>query len=93
VRDKDKNLAEAIDAYEEALRVYTLEEYPVDYAMIQNNLGAAYRSLAEVKERAANLTKAINAYEEALKIYTAERYPLYHKRVAASLDLTREMLE
>jgi hypothetical protein len=61
--------------------------------MIQNNLGAAYRSLAEVRERGANLTKAINAYEEALKIYTAERYPLYHKRVSASLDLARQMVK
>ena len=86
-------LALAAGAYEEALRVYTLDEYPVDYAMIQNNLGAAYRSLAEVRERAANLSKAVKAYEEALKIYTAERYPLYHKRVSASLDLAREMLE
>ena len=62
-------------AYEKALRVYTLEGYPVDYAMIQNNLGAAYRSLADVMDRKGNLAKAIKAYDEALKIYTAAKYP------------------
>jgi tetratricopeptide (TPR) repeat protein len=93
VRDTEDNVTKAIAAYEEALRVYILEEYPVGYAMIQNNLGAAYRSLAEVKNREVNLAKAVSAYEEALKIYTAEKYPLYHKRVSGSLELIRQLMK
>jgi len=42
----------AIKAYKEALRVYTPERFPMDYAMTQNNLGAAYVTLAEVENKA-----------------------------------------
>jgi hypothetical protein len=61
--------------------------------MIQNNLGAAYRGLAAIRDKKMNLTKALRAYEEALNIYTAAKYPLYHKRVAASLELTRQQMK
>jgi hypothetical protein len=39
----------AITAYGEALKVYALERFPMDYAMTQNNLGTAYGTLAEVE--------------------------------------------
>ena len=32
-----------------ALEVRTLDQFPMDYAVTQNNLGAAYRTLAEVE--------------------------------------------
>ncbi|OYT41998.1 MAG: hypothetical protein B6U86_01340, partial [Candidatus Altiarchaeales archaeon ex4484_43] len=76
VRNKEENLTKAIRAYEEALKIRTVEKYPVNYATTQNNLGNAYRTLAEVRNKEENLTKAIRAYEEALKIYTVEKYPV-----------------
>ena len=70
------NLRRAVAAYEEALRFYTAEAAPLDYAMTQNNLGAAYADLAAVEDRAANLRRAIAAYEQALRFRTAEAAPL-----------------
>jgi tetratricopeptide (TPR) repeat protein len=68
----------AIVAYEEALKVYTLERFPMYYGGIQNNLGNAYRTLAEVEARAENCKKAIAACEEALKVRTLKRFPMYY---------------
>ncbi|NIN68353.1 MAG: hypothetical protein GTO63_27330, partial [Anaerolineae bacterium] len=56
---KAENCKRAIGAYEEALRVRTYEDFPMDYGMTQNNLGNAYRTLAEVEEKAENCSKAI----------------------------------
>jgi len=66
----------AIRAYKEALKVYTLKDFPEDYGMTQNNLGTAYSTLGEVEEKAENCKKAIKAYEEALKVYTLEDFPM-----------------
>jgi tetratricopeptide (TPR) repeat protein len=68
----------AIRAYKEALKVRTLEDFPMDYGMTQNNLGNAYRTLGEVEEKAENCKKAIKAYEEALKVYTLEDFPMQY---------------
>jgi tetratricopeptide (TPR) repeat protein len=66
----------AIEAYEGALKVYTREGYPMHYGMTQNNLGNAYKTLAEVVVKAENCKRAIEAYEGALKVYTLKRYPM-----------------
>ncbi|MEO1070169.1 MAG: tetratricopeptide repeat protein, partial [Cyanobacteria bacterium J06638_6] len=41
------HLAQAITAYGEALRHRKVDEAPLEYAMVQNNLGIAYWSLAQ----------------------------------------------
>jgi len=68
----------AIKAFEEALKVYTFERFPVNYAEMQYRLGEAYASLASQKIIEENCTenfnKAIRACEEALKIYSFERF-------------------
>ncbi|GIU71910.1 MAG: hypothetical protein KatS3mg003_1389 [Candidatus Nitrosocaldaceae archaeon] len=74
--DKKKLVKKAIKAYEEALTIRTKDKYPLDYAMTLNNLGNAYRTLAEVEDKAENCKKAIKAYEEALTIRTKDKYPL-----------------
>ena len=68
----------AIAAYEEALKVHTYEDSPMDYAMTQNNLGTAYGTLAEVEDPASNCQKAIAAYEEALRVRTYEDSPMQY---------------
>ena len=82
-------MAKAINAYEESLRIRTVESYPIDYAMTQNNLGTAYCTLSEVRDKEKNLAKAINAYGESLKIYTVESYPLIHEIVKSNLDIAK----
>jgi tetratricopeptide (TPR) repeat protein len=38
VRDKEANLEKAVYAYLEALKIRTIESYPLDYAITQNDL-------------------------------------------------------
>ncbi len=83
--EKAEYMKTAIKAYEEALKVYTLERFPMDYAMTQNNLGNAYRTLSEVEAKAENCKQAIKAYEEALKVYTKEEFPEIHQEVEHNL--------
>ncbi|MEG3989590.1 tetratricopeptide repeat protein, partial [Microcoleus sp. S28C3] len=68
------NIEEALACYSEALKVYTRENYPENWAMTQNNLGAAYSDRIE-GVRAANIEEALACYSEALKVYTRENYP------------------
>jgi tetratricopeptide (TPR) repeat protein len=42
IRDTEPNLKKAIKAYEEALAIYTKEDFPIDYAMVRKNLEIAY---------------------------------------------------
>ena len=69
-------LEQAIQSYQLALTKLIAEESPQTYAMIQNNLGAAYGDLARHKEPAESLEQSIRAYEEALRYRRAESDPL-----------------
>ena len=73
--DRAANLEQAIACYRQALRFYTPEAAPLQYAMTQNNLGTAYSSLP-TGDRAANLEQAIACYREALRFRTPEAAPL-----------------
>jgi hypothetical protein len=90
VRDREENCKKAIVAFQEALRVHTLERLPMQYAMTQNNLGSVYGTLAEVRDREENCKKAIVAFQEALRVYTLERFPDLHERTKK--NLTRALL-
>jgi tetratricopeptide (TPR) repeat protein len=76
VRDKEENLKLAVAAYTEALRVYTFDDFPVDYATTQNNLGTAYGAMAEVRDKEENLKLAVAAYTEALRVRTFDDFPV-----------------
>ena len=41
VNDKEENHTKAIRAYEEALKIYTVEEYPLYHGIVSSNLGKA----------------------------------------------------
>jgi len=68
------NLEIGITCYSAASEVYTREDYPEQWATVQNNLGVAYSDRIE-GVRAENIEGAIACYREALKVYTREAYP------------------
>jgi len=72
--DRMLNLELSITAYQLALKVYTREVFPEQWAGLQNNLGIAHNSRVR-GERAENLEQAIAAYELALQVYTREAFP------------------
>ncbi|HKX32147.1 MAG TPA: hypothetical protein VJ302_30955 [Blastocatellia bacterium] len=77
-REGQRLPAETVAACREALKVYTREQAPQQWAMTQNNLGMA---LSLQSERASGdeglglLAEAVAAYREALKVYTREQAP------------------
>ena len=70
--------ADRVMAFEDALRVRTIQSYPMQFAATQNNLGIVYRMLSETEDRAKNCKRAIQAYENALMVYTIDRFPLQY---------------
>ena len=70
-----------------ALRVYRLDHYPQQYAMIHGNLGIAYWNRIE-GERRANLEEAIHCYHEALRVYTYDAFPVLYAKIQSNLGLT-----
>jgi len=86
VLEKAKYMKVAIEAYQNFLKIRTEEQFPIDYATTQNNLGIAYRKLAEVEDKAQNCKKAIEAYQNALKIRTLEQFPIQYARTQRNLD-------
>ena len=69
-------LEQSIQAYQLALTKIIAEEAPHTYAMIQNNLGAAYGDLARYKDPDESLEQSIRAYEEALRYRPADTDPI-----------------
>jgi len=73
-RDIRGPLQRAIECYQAALRIYTEETAPQEWATTQNNLGNAYSDLP-TGDRGENLRLAIEHYEAALRVYTEEAAP------------------
>jgi len=82
----------AIKSFEEALKVRTLERFPMQYAITQINLGNAYRTLAEVEDKAENCKRAIKAHEESLIVFTLERSPRDYAATQNNLGIVYQTL-
>ncbi len=72
------NLRKAVEIYGNALKIFKKDEYPIQYAMTQKNLGKAYRDLpsATAEERAKNVRAAIDCYRRAIEIHKKDEYPV-----------------
>jgi tetratricopeptide (TPR) repeat protein len=71
-----ETLSAAVQAFREALKEYTRERAPLDWAGTQNNLGNALLRFGERESGTETLSAAVQAFREALKEYTRERAPL-----------------
>jgi len=89
---RKENLSHAINAYNEALKVYTLEEQPMEYAVTQNNLGMSYCVLAGITKEEEDFYNAIEAYNEALKVYTLEEQPMEYAVTCTNLAIAYSLL-
>lgn len=81
VTDEVTNARRAVAAYRRALEIYSPEAAPLDYAMVQNNLGNAYTRLAAGDDAVVHLHRAIECYTEAARYWTAEIAPLSYAMV------------
>jgi exonuclease VII small subunit len=69
-------LEEAVAAYRDALKEWTRERAPLQWAMTQNNLGTALMLLGERESGTGRLEEAVAALRDVLKERTREGVPL-----------------
>jgi tetratricopeptide (TPR) repeat protein len=81
-------LQQAIQGYQRALTKINAESQTQAYAMIQNNLGAAYADLAHHQDAAENLNRSIQSYQEALSYRQPEAEPLRYASTQNNLGTT-----
>lgn len=64
-------ITEAISTYQLALRTFTRETHPTEFAILHNNLATAYLSIPMTDQRAKmREALAVQSFEEALKVVT-----------------------
>jgi CHAT domain-containing protein/tetratricopeptide (TPR) repeat protein len=71
---KASNLEIVIAGYEIAATIFTREEKPTVWAVIQNNLGLAYGDRIK-GERSLNIEQALQCYQAALQVRTRDALP------------------
>ena len=81
-----KYLDESVAAYREALKEYTRERVPLQWARTQSNLGIALSILGERESGTARLEEAVHTFREALSAFEAENITPY-------INATRENLQ
>ena len=65
----------AIVSFQQALKVYTLQDHPMEYAKTHSNMGNAFAILAGVQGRDENCIKAFQSFLEAFKVFNQDDYP------------------
>ncbi|MBY0488509.1 MAG: hypothetical protein K2R93_01595 [Gemmatimonadaceae bacterium] len=76
-------LAVAVQAFREALHVYTRETHPDEWASTMLNMANAMQYLPSAKQ-AENLADAVTAYEELLSVRPKEFDPVGYARILAN---------
>ena len=74
----------AVACYEEALTFYKSENIPLDYAMVQNNMGNVYLS-GVTGDQETDLRRAVACYKEALRFCPLETAPSSHAVIQTNL--------
>jgi tetratricopeptide (TPR) repeat protein len=80
---ENQALHDAIAAYRMVLDLAYRERVPLDWAMAQNNLGTALRTLGQRESGTVRLEEAVAAYNEALEIFSAS-YSDYYETICYS---------
>ncbi len=80
-----------IDCFHHALRIYTREDFPLYWAMLQHNLGLAYFDRVE-GDRQENLKRSIECFNSSLEIYTQNEFPEKWKVNQNDLTKSQEYL-
>lgn len=83
---------ERLEEAVEALKEFTRERVPFDWAGTQYNLGSALTSLGARESGTKRLEEAIAAYREALQEYTPESAPYWHNAAQRNLERAEALL-
>ena len=91
--NKSRNCKRAIEAYEAALIVYTLDQFPLQYATTKNNIAGAYTTLAEIEEAKSNAENAVQCYKDAQSVFSNEQYPEYYEMIEDSINYVKTLVD
>ena len=79
-------LQDAIQAYHRALRTFTKESYPGEFAILHNNLAIAYLSIPMSDERGKmSEALAVQSFEEVLKVVSLVDQPTEYAMIQNNL--------
>lgn len=75
----------AMDSYQIAGKFFTKEDFPLQYAEIQECLGVIYSEIPEeAKKKSIWAAVSSSSFQEALGIFTKDAYPYEYARVCTS---------
>jgi tetratricopeptide (TPR) repeat protein len=74
--DETKPLKAAVDAYTNALLVWSKEESPEDWMFTMHQLGATLHTYGKLLKGNRQFQKSVVAYKNALAVLDADNYPL-----------------
>jgi tetratricopeptide (TPR) repeat protein len=79
-------ITDAVQCYHRALRVFTREAHPQEFACLHNNLAVAYLSIPLTDERARmREALAVQSFEEVLKVVTLVDHPSEYAMIQNNL--------
>jgi tetratricopeptide (TPR) repeat protein len=91
---------EPIDCFNHALQIYTRQEFPEYWAMLQHNLGLAYfdhnqndSAKKTLNKRLEDLEQSINCFNNSLEIYTKDKFPEKWEINQQDLRKTQQIFE
>ena len=87
-----EHLLEAVVVVRDALKEWTRERVPLEWAKAQNNLGSALGVLGQRETGTGRLREAVEAYRDALKELTREHMPLDWAQTQSNLGNALQML-
>jgi tetratricopeptide (TPR) repeat protein len=86
-------LEEAKQAYHQALEVYTRKDLPQDWAMTQNNLGAALQKFGEWENNTEYFQQSKTAIHSVYSVYKKAGYTQYDKYFKEKLRQLEQLLD
>jgi len=91
--EPEQNLANSVEALQEAARLRKEQQNWGDYAMAQNNLGLTYRTLAAWEiEPEQNLANSVEALQEAARLWKEQQDWMDYAMAQNNLGLTYRAL-
>lgn len=79
---------EAVDAFKQALRIFTRPRFPFQYALSKNNLGLAYAQIGS----APALRRAVVCFEDALRVLDVRLHQAQWEQAYRNLGLAETAL-
>ena len=85
-------LHQAVAAYQEASKIWTRQQFPLDWATLESNLGYAFQLIGQREARHELLAASVTAYRRALEEWTRDLVPMYWASAQSNLGNTLKII-